>query len=89
MSYDNPKFKDSTYSLTDNEMKTIFNILQKTNLNQLKKEYKIGQTDQATSTTTIYTNNGKFQIEDYGLQAEYPLSEIYKIVYKLKFTFRN
>ena len=88
VSYDNPKFKDSTYSLTVTEMKEILNILQKTDLAHIKKEYKTGPTDQPTSTTIIYTAKKEFRIEDYALQAKYPLSKLYKIVYKLKSNFR-
>lgn len=86
--YDNPKYKDSTYSLTIQEMKEILKLLQSVRLDTLKKEFKYGPTDQPTSTTTIYTSTGKFTISDYGLQAEYPLNELYKIVYKLKENFR-
>lgn len=88
VSYDNAKFKDTTYSLTEVELKNIQNILQKSNLKQLKKEYSVAKTDQPTSTTTIITNNEQFQIKDYGLQGEYPLDSLYKIVYKLNQNFR-
>ena len=82
VSYDNPKFKDSTYSLTVTEMKEILNILQKTDLAHIKKEYKTGPTDQPTSTITIYKNSHVITIKDYGLIGDFPLQDIYKLVYK-------
>ena len=48
----------------------------------LKKEYKVTMPDQPSSTTVIYTTKQKFVIKDYGLEGEYPLQELYKIVYK-------
>lgn len=86
--YDNPKFKNSTYSMTLQEIKEILSLFQNVRLDTLKKEYTHGPTDQPTSTTTIYTSTGNFIISDYGLQAEYPLNELYKIVYKLNENFR-
>ncbi|HEV3223007.1 MAG TPA: hypothetical protein VGZ90_09020 [Puia sp.] len=83
VSYYNPKFKDTIYSLTQIELKNILDILQKSDLRKLKKEYSVDYTDQPTSTTTIYTNKEQFQVKDYGLKGEYPLDSIYKIVYKL------
>ncbi|MBC7863411.1 MAG: hypothetical protein IAF38_10580 [Bacteroidia bacterium] len=78
----NPAFKDSAYSLTKKEIATILEILNKTDLKKLKKEYTVNVTDQPSSTTTIYTSKQKFVIEDYGLKGEYPLQELYKIVYR-------
>ena len=88
VSYDNPKFKDSSYSLNNVEMKKILHLLEKSGLDRMKKEYRFGPTDQPTSTTTIFTAKTIFQIKDYALQAEYPLSELYEIAYKLKSNIR-
>lgn len=80
--YYNPKYKDSIYRLTKAEMLIISSLMEKADLHKLKKEYTISQTDQPTSKTTIFLSNNTLQFKDYGLIAEYPFSELYKIVYK-------
>ncbi len=81
-SFYNPAYKDSAYSLSKDELKKILQILIDSDLEKLKKEYKVQSTDQPTSTTTIYTSKKKFVISDYGLKGESPLQELYKVVYK-------
>ena len=82
-SFYNPKYKDSKYSLTKNEMETLLQLLKISDLEKLKKEYTVNRTDQPRSKTIIYTIKNKFSINDYGLEGKYPLPELYKIVYKL------
>ena len=82
-SYYNPAIKGSKYNLSHDEINKIRELLQNANLEKLKGEYKIGKTDQPTSTIIIYTSQRKFTIKDYGLEGEYPLQELYKLVYKL------
>ena len=81
-SYYNPVNKGSTYSLTKTEMKDVLDLLKISDVQKLKAEYKVSWTDQPNSTTTIYTTKTKYVIKDYGLEGEYPLKELYKIVYK-------
>ena len=81
-SFYNPAYKGSTYYLSKNEIKKISDLLQGFDLEKLKKEYTVQATDQPTSTTTIYTSTKKITVKDYGLKGEYPLQELYKIVYK-------
>ena len=81
-SYYDPKYKDSVYRLTKAEMLIISSLIEKSDLSKLKKEYSVGKTDQASSKTIIYFSNNTLQFNDYGLQADYPLPELYKIVYK-------
>lgn len=81
--YYSPKHKDSAYSLSNNEMKQIYKILQRADLKNLKRKYIVNMSDQPKSTITFYTNTGKIVIEDYGLRGEYPLQDLYKIIYKL------
>lgn len=81
--YDNSKYKDSTYSLSKTELQQIDRILKDIDLKKLKNKYSIVDTDQPKSTITFYTNTDKIVIEDYGLQGEYPLQDLYKIIYKL------
>ncbi|WDF79093.1 hypothetical protein PQ469_03610 [Mucilaginibacter sp. KACC 22773] len=64
-------------------MKQIYKILQRADLKNLKRKYTVNMSDQPKSTITFYTNTGKIVIEDYGLQGEYPLQDLYKIIYKL------
>ena len=78
----NPKYKDSVYSLSKAEMLIIASLIEKTDLSKLKKEYTVSKTDQPTSKTTIYFNNKTLQFNDYGLAADYPLPQLYKLVYK-------
>ena len=79
----NPAIKDTTYNLTKKEMHHIITLLTISDLKKLKKEYKVEKTDQPRSKTIISTTTTKFVINDYGLEGEYPLKELYKIVYKL------
>ena len=81
-SYYNPTYKASTYSLSKTEMTDILNLLKISDLQKLKTEYKVSRTDQPSSKTVIYTTKTKYTISDYGLEGEYPLKELYKIVYK-------
>jgi hypothetical protein len=81
--FDNPQFKDTSYSLSVPEMKTVLKILENSDLKRLKKEYRVELSDQPTSTITIFTKKQKFIIMDYGLNGENPLPTLYKIVYKL------
>jgi hypothetical protein len=80
--YYDPKYKDSVYSLSKAEMLIIASLLEKSDLSKLKKEYSVSKTDQPTSKTTIYFNNNTLHFNDYGLEADYPLPQLYKIVYK-------
>ena len=82
-SYYNPKHKDSVYHLSRNEIENALNLLRNSDLRKLKDDYKINRTDQPTSTIVIYTDKQKFIIKDYGLAGDYPLQDLYKIVYKL------
>ena len=81
-SFYNPAIKGSIYSLTKNEMNSILKLLKIEDLEKLKKKYKINRSDQPNSKTKIYTNKKTFIIDDYGLGGDYPLQDIYKIVYK-------
>ncbi len=81
-SFYNPAFKGSTYFLSKSEIRKISTFLEDFDLEKLKPEYKVLATDQPTSTTTIYTSTKKITVKDYGLKGEYPLQELYKIVYK-------
>ena len=78
----NPSYADSIYKLSESEMKQIVKLLRFSDIRNLKKEYTVAKTDQPRSITTIITNTGEFTIDDYGLVGEYPLQELYEIVYK-------
>ena len=80
--YYNPAFKSSSYKLSSTEIKKIQQLLKAMDLEKLKTEYSVSKTDQPTSTTTIHAGQGTFVIKDYGLVGDYPLQEVYKIVYK-------
>ena len=81
-SFYNPANKGSTYSLTKSEMNSILTLLKIDDLEKLKKEYKVDETDQPSSKTKIYMTKKIFVVDDYGLEGDYPLQELYKIVYK-------
>jgi len=86
-SYYEPKYKDSVYALSKNEIEQIHKLLISTDLEKLKNNYTVKVSDQPKSTTIFYTNTKKIVIEDYGLKGEYPLQELYKIVYKSTILF--
>src|SRR3954466_12078939 len=52
-SYYNPAIKPSTYRLSDAELKHVLQLLQTTDLDKLKTDYKVSKTDQPTSVITI------------------------------------
>jgi hypothetical protein len=81
-SFYDPENIGSTYYLTKDEMKSILKLLHIDQLEKLKKEYRVGMTDQPSSKTKIYTTKKIFVFDDYGLVGESPLKELYKIVYK-------
>lgn len=81
-SFYNPANKGSTYSLTKSDMNLILTLLKIDDLEKLKKEYKVDKSDQPRSKTKIYTTKKTFVVDDYGLEGDYPLQELYKIVYK-------
>jgi hypothetical protein len=81
-SFYNPANKGSTYSLTKSEIDSIKILLKIADLEKLKTEYKISWTDQPSSKTKIYTTKKTYVINDYGLEGDYPLKELYKIVYR-------
>jgi hypothetical protein len=81
-SFYNPANKGSTYSLTKSEMNSILKLLKIEDLEKLKKEYKVDKTDQPSSKIKIYTTKKTFVVDDYGLEGDYPLQDLYKIVYK-------
>jgi hypothetical protein len=64
-------------------MQQIDRILKHTDLKKLKNKYSVSVPDQPKSIITFYTATDKIVIEDYGLQGEYPLQDLYKIIYKL------
>lgn len=80
--FDNPGGKGSTYTLTKDEMDSILKLLKIEDLEKLKSEYTVPKSDQTTSNTTIYTTKRTFIINDYGLKGDYPLQDLYKIIYK-------
>lgn len=86
-SYYDLKYQDSAYSLSKKEMRQIHKILDNTDLEKLKNKYSVDRSDQPKSTITFYTNSKKIVVEDYGLNGEYPLKDLYKIVYKTNFLF--
>jgi hypothetical protein len=81
-SYYNPANKDSVYTLSKDELKTIKELLNIAALGKLKPEYTVDKTDQPCSTTEIFTTRQAFTIKDYGLVGDPPLQELYEIVYK-------
>jgi hypothetical protein len=80
--YYNPAFKPSMYRLSSIEIKKVLQLLRAADFDKLKTDYRVSKTDEPTSTTTIYFGQRTFVIKDYGLEGDYPLQELYKIVYK-------
>ncbi len=88
VSYYEPWLKQKQYSFSKQELDTLRALLISFDLKKIKKEYNEGPTDQPTSITTVYTSQDTIRIKDYGLQAKYPMQELYRIVYDLKRNFR-
>lgn len=88
IAYYEPWLKQKQYSFSKAEIDTLRVLLKTADLTNITKSYKGEYTDQPTSTTTIYTSQDTFTIKDYGLQAKFPISELYRIVYNLKENFR-
>lgn len=88
VSYYEPWLKAKQYSFTKKQIDTIRVLLVNTDFKKIKKEYTEGPTDQPTSTTLLFTAQDTFRIKDYGLQAKFPMTEVYRIVYDLKQNFR-
>jgi hypothetical protein len=82
-SYYNPAFTGSIYKLSHDEIGKVLELLQNSDFSKLKKEYSASKTDQPTSTLIIYMDKRNYTIRDYGLEGDYPLPDLYKIVYKL------
>jgi hypothetical protein len=83
-SFYNPKYKGSTYVLTANEMDSIVKLLRIPDLEKVKKKYESNRSDQPRSIAHIYTTEREFTIDDYGLDGDYPLGELYRIAYKCR-----
>lgn len=81
--YYNPKYKASVYQLSHDKMLEALSLLQNADLESIKKDYTTDLSDQPTSTTIIYKGQQKIVIKDYGLKGDYPLQDLYRIVYKL------
>jgi len=88
VSYYEPWLKPKEYFFSKQVLDTLKILLKSVELRKIKKEYKEDASDQPTSTTVIYTTGDTLKIKDYGLQAEFPLNELYRIVYDLKKNFR-
>lgn len=80
--YFNPAYPGSSYTLSKEEQQRVLKLFMQMNFDSLKTEFTTGKTDQATSTSVIFTTHGKYTITDYGLVGDAPLQEIYDIVYK-------
>ena len=83
-SFYDPAYKGSDYSLTTEEMKKLLYLLQNTDWSKLKNDYRVGETDQPTSTIIVDTKLHQYKIVDYGLRGDAPLPELYEIVYKIQ-----
>lgn len=83
-SYYNPKYKMSSYTLSKEEMQKIQSLLNIKRLGQLKANYTRQVIDQPKSVARIYTTKKEFIFSDYGLIGTFPLSELYKVVYKFE-----
>lgn len=66
-------------------MDTLLSLMNK--LERKDVAYKVQVVDQPTSVITVHTTSGDFEINDYGMAGEGPLSDIYRIVYRLDRTF--
>ena len=80
--YPSPRMRDAYYALTEKELDQLFSTLSQSDLAHLPKTNYSTKKALPKSTAIIYTKETKYIIEDYGLNGQYPLSEMYKLVYK-------
>lgn len=80
--YPSPRMRDSYYFLSEKEIDELLLTLNQSDLSHLQKTYSVTNETLPKSICIIYTKENKYIIEDYGLNGEYPLSEMYRVVYK-------
>lgn len=85
VTYFEPWIKPYHFQLNDKEMDTLLLLMNK--LERKDVTHKVLVVDQPTSIITVHTSSGDFEINDYGMAGEYPLNDIYRIVYRLDKTF--
>ena len=78
----NPIHKDSIYKLTKKEIRSLLTLIDKSDFQNLKKEYTNSRSDQPSSKLIIYSTRDTLFFNDYGLEGAHPLKELYNIVYK-------
>lgn len=89
VSYYDPGFRDTSYRLTKSDMDSVRNLVAHYDIRTLKNEYRVSGTDQPTSTTIFYLKEGSIRVLDYGvIDGDFPLKELYRMVYKLDIYFR-
>lgn len=80
--YYSPGHNDSAYSLDKTDIEKIKNLIEHADLKKLKESYRVSESDQPTSTVKFYMPGKIIVVKDYGLKGDYPLQDLYKIVYK-------
>lgn len=60
----------------------MLHLFAEVNLDSIKGNKEMHKTDQPTSYLKIYTKDKVISIDDYGLEGNGPLKEVYSIVYK-------
>lgn len=82
--YTNPAYRDTSYELSRHALARLFEVMEKPNWADFKRDFRRKATDQPESTTVIYTTTDSISIKDYGLIGDAPLQELYKAVYQLR-----
>jgi hypothetical protein len=83
VTYDDPKFKDRTYRLSEKDMDSVRHLVDRYDFKSLKAKYTVLETDQPTSTNIFYFQDSTIKVEDYGVtEGDFPLKELYHLVYK-------
>ena len=76
---------DYKLHLNNSDLAYFNNLIRNIHAAGLKNEYAVDYTDAQTAYLTIeYSNGGKEQITDYGLQGTYGLSVLYSFLYNLR-----
>ncbi len=82
VSYFDPRLRDTTYRLTKADMDSIRYFVSQLDTGKIKREYTVSMSDQPISTTVFYCTGEPITITDYGMKGDFPLNELYRLVYK-------
>lgn len=88
VSYYDPKFPAKTYRLTPKDMGKIRQLMAESDIRNLERKHAVSMVDQPNSIVIFHLANDSITVSDYGLTGQFPLKELYELVYKPEINFR-